>query len=48
MRMLACALTNVLRLECSIDCTSGQWVTNEILSVHFLTVRVSFEEEKKM
>ena len=34
----------VLRLECSIDCIGGQWVTNKIFPVHFLTVSVSFEE----
>ena len=25
----------------------GQWVTNKIFAVHFLTVSVSFEEEEK-
>ena len=36
----------VLRLECSLDCISGSVGHQQNIFVHFLTVNVSFEEEK--
>ena len=36
----------VLRLECSLDCISGSVGHKQNISVHFLTVSVSFEDKK--
>ena len=38
----------VLRLECSLDCVSGSWVTSIIVTVYCITASVSYEKKKNV